>query len=529
MARLRTRLKRKAARAESRTSGVTNPTSTTYCHQAIELSGQGRHAEAETHLREALRLWPNDIDLLNELGLTIWRQGRPAEAEEIYRRAYRIKPDDFRILANLGVALHEQDRFDEASEFCRRAIQFNPDAFDAHMNLGVNLSDQGKFDEATVWLERAHQLRPDSADIYLNLGMNLLRQGRIDDSINQYEQGLRLQPEFPRLHRNLAHALLCQGDYERGWQEHEWRMKCDDYPGRRINRPLWNGENFPDRTILLHHEQGFGDTLQLIRFAPLVRARGRDVLVGCPQKLLRLVARCQGVDLAFDGSSFQPNSHIHAPLFSLPALLGTTLSTLPARVPYLVNDPVLVEHWRSELARVIGMETVTRADGGQPKRPFLIGIAWQGNPSHQTDRWRSFPLSQLAPLAELPGVRLINLQTDDGLDQIAPFAGRLLINELTGRRLFDFAETAAIVANLDLVIAPDTAVSHLAGGLGVPVWIALCSVPDWRWLHGRDDSPWYPTMRLFRQTRLGDWDGVFRRMTEALKSKCSMLNISFHN
>ncbi len=284
MARLRTRLKRKAARAQSRTSGVTNPTSTTYCHQAIELSRQGRSAEAETHLREALRLWPNDIDLLNELGLTIWRQGRAAEAEEIYRRAYRIKPDDFRILANLGVALHEQDQFDEASEFCRRAIQFNPNAFDAHMNLGVNLSDQGKFDEATVWLERAHQLRPDSADIYLNLGMNLLRQGRIDEAIDQYEQGLRLQPEFARLHRNLAHALLCRGDYERGWQEHEWRMKCDDYPGRRINRPFWNGENFPDRTILLHHEQGFGDTLQLIRFAPLVKSTRSRRPVGLSTK-----------------------------------------------------------------------------------------------------------------------------------------------------------------------------------------------------------------------------------------------------
>ncbi len=178
---------------------------------------------------------------------------------------------------------------------------------------------------------------------------------------------------------------------------------------------------------------------------------------------------------------------------------------------------------------MIGMETASRADSGRPVRPFLIGIAWQGNPSHQTDRWRSFPLSQFAPLAELPGVRLINLQTDDGLDQIAPLAGRLPISELTGRRLFDFAETAAIVANLDLVIAPDTAVAHLAGGLGVPVWVALCSVPDWRWLHGRDDSPWYPTMRLFRQTRLGDWDGVFRRITEALKSKCSVFNTRFHN
>jgi Flp pilus assembly protein TadD len=489
------------------------------------MSQQGQFAQAEAHLREARRLWPNDIDLINELGLTVWRQGRAAEAEDLYRRALPIKPDDFRILTNLAVALYEQDRFDEAGEFCRRAIQHQPNAFDAHMNMGVMLSEQGKFDEATGWLDRAHQLQPDAPDIFLNRGMNLFRQGRIDEAIDRYEQGLRLRPDFPRLHRNLAHALLCRGDYERGWPEHEWRLKCHDYPGCRVNRPFWNGENFDGRTILLTHEQGFGDTLQLIRFAPLVKARGRDILVWCPAKLLRLIARCEGVDLAYDGSIFHPECDLHAPMLSLPALLGTTLSNLPAKVPYLVNDPVLVEHWRSELALVIGIEsgagvdTRSRSGSGRPARPFLIGIAWQGNPAHRTDRWRSFPLAQFAPLAELPGVRLINLQTEHGLDQLPPLAGRLPITELTGRRVHDFTETAAIMSHLDLVITPDTAVAHLAGGLGVPVWVALSSVGDWRWLDGRDDSPWYPTMRLFRQTTLGDWDGVFRRMTTALAAE----------
>jgi len=522
MAGTRSALKKKSARAKTRTQGVTSNPSRAYCERAIRLSEQGQSADAEAHLREALRFWPDDVDVCNELGLTIWRQGRAAEAEQIFRRALRIKPDDFRLLANVGVTLYDQDKFDEAGEFCRRAIQYQPDAFDAHMNMGVMLSEQGKFDEATWWLDRAHQLKPDAPDISLNLGMNLFRQGKTDEAIGKYEEGVRLRPDFPRLRRNLAYALLCRGDYERGWQEHEWRLKCDDYPGLRVNRPSWNGESFQGKTILLHHEQGFGDTLQLIRFAPLVRARGRDILVWCPQKLLRLVARCEGVDLAFDGSCFSPESDLHAPLFSLPALLETTLSTIPSRVPYLVNDPVLVDHWRLELARVIGTESGTGAaspsqsSSGQPARPFLIGIAWQGNPTHCTDRWRSFPLAQLAPLAGLPGVRLINLQADHGLDQLAPLAGRLPVTELNGRRVRDFAETAAIMSHLDLVITPDTAVAHLAGGLGVPVWVALCSVGEWRWLDGRDDTPWYPTMRLFRQTRLGDWDGVFRRMTAAL-------------
>jgi hypothetical protein len=300
-------------------------------------------------------------------------------------------------------------------------------------------------------------------------------------------------------------------------------LKWRDHPGIRVNRALWKGDALQGRSILLHAEQGLGDTLQFIRFAPLVKARGGLVMVCCQTRLLRLVARCEGVDLAFDGSSFIPDCDSHAPLLSLPAIFGTTLDTLPARVPYLFNDPTLVEHWRCELKRAIGTESQTReattgrSGNDRSARPFLIGIAWQGSPKHRLDRWRSFPLAKLAPLAERPGVRLISLQTDDGLDQLAPLAGKLPIIELTGRRVGDFAETAAIMTHLDLVIAPDTAVAHLAGGLGIPVWVALSSVGEWRWLDGRENSPWYPTMRLFRQTRLGDWDGVFRRMTDALK------------
>jgi hypothetical protein len=210
---------------------------------------------------------------------------------------------------------------------------------------------------------------------------------------------------------------------------------------------------------------------------------------------------------------------------SLPAILGTTLATVPARVPYLATDPVLAEHWRGVLAGEVGHDhglhgaRFDQSEVDSDTRPFLIGIAWQGSLTHRRDRWRSFALSQFAPLAEVPGIRLISLQTDHGMDQLACQSGRSPIIELTGRRGRDFAETAAIMTHLDLVIAPDTAVAHLAGGLGIPVWVALSSVPEWRWLTGREDSPWYPTMRLFRQTTFGDWDGVFRRMTDVLKQE----------
>jgi len=520
---------RSAAPEVARAQGVDSDLATSDRDQAVRLSLQGRFAESEACSRRALRLRPDDIDVLNELGVALWRQGRAAEAEAIYLRACLITPNDFRILTNLGLALYEQGRIDEAGELYRRTLRIRPDAFDALMNLGIVLSDQGKFDEAMDWLQAAHRLRPDSADALQNLGMNLSRQGRWDEAIDHYEQALRQRPEFPDAHRSLAYALLWRGDFERGWPEHEWRLKCHPHPGYRINRTFWNGDDFQGRTILLHAEQGFGDTLQFIRFAPMVKQRGGQVLVRSQTALLALVARSPGVDLAFDGSSYQPDCHVHAPLLSLPAVLGTTLATLPTRVPYLVTDAVIVEHWRSELARAVGIDSEARrapARGSgliRPARPFLIGIAWQGNPARRMDHWRSFPLAHFAPLAELPGVRLISLQTDHGLDQLHASAARFPITVLTGRRGRDFMETAAVMTQLDLVITPDTAMAHLAGGLGLRVWTAIGSIGDWRYPHGREDTPWYPTMRLFRQTTLGDWDGVFRRMTDALKPELERL------
>jgi Flp pilus assembly protein TadD len=492
-----------------------------YRDQAIRLSQADRFAESETYARAALRLRPDDVDVLNELGVAVWRQGRPAEAEEICRRAQQLAPNDFRILTNLGLAIHEQGRLDEAATFYRRALEIRPDTFEAVMNLGVVISNDGKFDEASEWLEAALRLRPDSADALQNVGMNLGRQGQWHEAIHFYEQALKLRPEFPEVHRNLAYALLCSGDYLRGWPEHEWRLKCKPDSGHRVRRTFWNGDDFRGRTILLHAEQGYGDTLQFIRYAPMVKRRGGQVMVLCPAPLLRLVARCDGVDMAFDATSYVPDCHLHAPMLSLAAIFGTTLETVPARVPYLAADPLLVDHWRSKLAEAMdtGGEGTRRSgestSDGRP-RPFLIGIAWQGNPTQRGDNWRSFPLAQFAPVAQLPGVRLVSLQVEHGLDQLDALARRLPIAVFDGPRRRDFMDSAAIIAHLDLVIAPDTAVAHLAGSLGARTWVGLCSVGDWRYPHGRDDTPWYPTMRIFRQPKFGDWDGVFQRMTDDL-------------
>lgn len=509
-----------ALSVETHTQDLDSERAIRYRDHAIWLSLQGYFAESESYSREALRLRPDDVDVLNELGVALWRQGRSAEAEAIYHRACQIEPSDFRILTNLGLALHSQGRIDDAGTSYRKALEIQPDAFEAVMNLGIVLSDQGNFDEAMGWLHRARELRPDSADALQNIGMNLGRQGRWHDAVVYYDEALALKPEFPEVHRNLAYALLCSGDYERGWPEHEWRLKCRPSEGHRINRTFWNGDDFRGQTILVHAEQGFGDSLQFIRYAAMVKRKGGQVMLLCPGRLLRLLARCEGVDLAFDASSYVPDCHIHVPMLSLPAIFNTTMETVPARVPYLTTDALLVEHWREELARAIGFEvqpSTAETSAGRRVKPFVIGIAWQGNPSQRMDNWRSFPLADLAPLAALPGVHLVNLQVEHGLDQLGDCARKFAVIDLLGTRKRDFVETAALMTGLDLVITPDTAVAHLAGGLGLRVWVGLCSVGDWRYPHGRDDTPWYPTMRLFRQSKLGDWDGVFGQMKSALE------------
>jgi Flp pilus assembly protein TadD len=499
-----------------------------YRRAAASLLDARRCEEAERLLREAVALDPHDADLINKLGSAIWDQGRVAEAEDYYVRARRLDPNDWTILNNLGAARWDLGRLDEAIECYTGALAIAPDSFDARMNLGVVLSDLGRFDEAMEWLRSALALRPDSADAIQNLGMTLARLGKWDQALEYYDRALENRPDYAEVHRNRAFAWLYRGDFERGWPEHEWRLKCRLHQGYVVKRPLWTGEELKGQFILLHYEQGLGDTLQFVRYAEVVKERGGRVVVLCQAPLLQVVARCRAVDLAFDGSTaYHPDCQVHAPLMSLPAILGTTLATVPARVPYLAVDRTVVDRWRCVFAGALGGEDCMgrqASDGsstGDTGRPFLIGIAWQGSPSHRMDRWRSIPLSQFAPLAALPGVRLISLQTDHGHEQIPSVADRFPLVELPcqTRRPRDFLDTAAIMSQLDLVITPDTAVAHLAGGLGVPVWTALSTLAEWRWMADREDSPWYPSMRLFRQTRLGDWEGVFQQIAGALREE----------
>jgi Flp pilus assembly protein TadD len=489
--------------------------------QAATLLDRGLYSESEGYFREVLRLLPGHASTLNNLGTAIWRQGRLHEAEECYRRATVHDPNDYAILNNLGNVLWEQGRLDEAVLWFRPAVALRPDSPVALMNLGVALADLGAFDEALGYIRESINLLPDSPESHVNLGNTLAREGNLDAALACYENALRLRPDFPVARRYRAYLWLARGDYERGWPEHEWRLKCAKPRVLAVNSPGWTGGDLKGRSILLVAEQGLGDVLQFVRFAPLVKERAGRVVLACPEQLIRLVARCPGIDLVMDWNSTLPACDTHAYLMSLPMIFGTTLDSIPGE-PYMFVDPQTVEDWRPVVARALSQQADCRLDDGtNTTRAFTIGITWQGNRGNTVDRWRSFPLTHFAHLARLPGVRLISLQTGDGTEQLGELDGRFRVVELSQgnngddpRR--DFLDTAAVMSQLDLVVAPESAVAHLAGSLGVRVWVPLSTVGDWRWMLERDDSPWYPTMRLFRQTTPGDWATVFQRMARAL-------------
>lgn len=497
----------------------------TYFEQGTALLRRGCFAEAETYLREVVALRPWHAAALNNLGTSVWQVGRVQEAEEYYRRALAEAPDDFGVLNNLGNALWEQSRAAEAVEFYRRALRLNPDAPETQMNLGVALSDLGEFDEAIAWLEASLRLQPGFPEGLDNLGMTLARLGRWDEALGLYEQALAIRPDFAEAHRNRSFLWLAHGDYERGWPEHEWRLRCRNHRGVPVPRPSWRGEDLEGRTILLHAEQGLGDVVQFIRFAGAVQRRGARVVVACPESLLRLVARCPGVDAVQEWYAPVPECDVHAPLMSLPAILGTTLVTLPDMSPYTSADAALVDRWRPVVERALAAahpEDGARDNAG--RRPLRIGVVWQGNPTHRNDGRRSFPLSLFSDIAGRPDVRLLSLQKGNGVEQLDGLHGRLPIAVLPGcgpgeedRR--DLLDTAAIMTLLDLVIAPDTSAAHLAGSLGVRTWVPLTAVSEWRWLMDRDDSPWYPSVTLFRQGSGDDWEAVFRRMAGRLRDE----------
>ncbi len=475
-------------------------------NRGIVLCELNRHPEALESLDRALALKPGFAEAHGYRGRALRALNRHAEALASLDRALVLKPGLVEAHLERGGALRALGRPQEALESHDRALALMPDLAEAHTNRAVVLRDLNRHPEALASLDRALALKPDSAETYNNRGNVLRDLGRPAEAIAGYEQAIRLRPDFAEAYMNLGIQKLLLGDYAGGWPLYEWRRKTDQFAEwrRDFPQPVWTGGPIAGKTILLYAEQGLGDTLQFLRYVPRVEALGARVILEIPAPLAALTQTLASDCTRIIRGETPPAFDLHCPLMSLPLALGTTVETIPAEIPYLAAD-----------ARKVG-EVRTRLGTRSGKR---IGLAWSGYAGHRNDRDRSLALRRLEPLLQ-PGLEFHSLQRDIRPDDMAALAELSRIRRHQDE-LRDFSDTAALISELDLVITVDTSIAHLAGALGKPAWLMLSTRPDWRWMTERSDSPWYPTLRLFRQKSAGDWDGVVEDIAESLSVSTS--------
>ena len=450
-------------------------------------------ADFEGMLRQALAGQPDPGETLNRLGMAAFGAGLGEAAADFFRRAVAVAPGVAEYASNLGTVLRALGRVDAAVGSYRAALAIRPDLAAIHSNLGSSLAAAGDPDGAIESLRSAIQLDPALFEAHSNLGNVLVDAGRVDEAVIAYRAAVAVAPDHAEVQWNLGMALLLGGDFGPGWQGFDWRLRCG--VRRQFGVPAWDGEALADRTILLHAEQGFGDTLQFIRYAAPVAARGGRVVVECQPELIGLLRQLPHVAEWVPQGQPLPAVDLHCPLLSLPGLFGTTSGTVPP-VAGPLQPPRGADLWRRRLG-----PTDTRR---------RVGLVWAGHPGHANDRNRSIPIAALEPLAATANaVRFVSLQKGAA----APLPLEAFD---AGSLLHDFADTAAVIAHLDLVVTVDTAVAHLAGSMGKPTWVLLPFAADWRWLLGRSDSPWYPAVRLFRQSEPGGWAGVVARVAGEL-------------
>jgi len=472
--------------------------------QAVALHQAGRHAEAERLYRSVLKRAPLHADALHLLGLSLCQSGRYTEALTYLNRALLQRPGWVEVLINRGNALQELGQPVRALADFDAALALQPDHPEALGNRGVTFYALGRLEEALADYDRALAQRPAYPEALHNRGNALRALNRNVEAIECFEAALALQPDDAEARLHLAMSRLLEGDYAAAWPDYQWRWKTRQYaPQRRIfPQPEWLGHRaLAGRTILVHAEQGYGDTLQFCRYCASLRDLGATVVLEVQLALTRLLQGQEGTSRVLARGESLPDFDFHSPLLSLPGALNTTLATIPARLPYLAADPALMAAWAESLG---------------PRQGLRVGLVWSGNPGHLNDPNRSASLADYDPLLALP-CSFVSLHKALRKADHATLRSRPQLRHF-GERLGDFADTAAVVAQLDLVITVDTAVAHLAGALGKPTWVLLPYAPDWRWLLERRDSPWYPGMRLFRQAAAGDWGGVVTEAARELRS-----------
>jgi Flp pilus assembly protein TadD len=505
----------------------------------IELHRAGKLAEASQLYRQVLVGQPSNPFALHLLGLVLGQTGEPRRAVELISRAVSIRSDVPDFHSNLGEFLRSSGQVDQSIASFERALALQPDNAVVRNGFGVSLAHAGRFEAAIAEFRRAAQLAPNYPDPLGNLAAALTAADRLDEAIDAARDAIRLNPKLsgaynnlgnalyakgdypeaiavlrkvtefepnnPKVHTNLAMAQMLLGDYTAGLREYEWRLQVPEFIHvRNYSQPRWDGSDLSGKTIFLYPEQGIGDAIQFARFIPQVAARGGKIVLELKPELVRLFSGFPDVSEIIESGKAPPAFDVHSPLVSLACALGMTAATIPADVPYLKADENLVHAWSS------------RFDGGDDR--VRVGLVWSGRPEHINDRLRSLKLADLAPLAAATNAAFYSLQKGDAAAQGANPPAALSLVDWTND-LQDFADTAALIENLDLVITVDTSVAHLAGALGKRVWILLPFAPDWRWMLDRKDSPWYPTATLFRQKARGEWGDVIRGVAGALQNE----------
>jgi tetratricopeptide (TPR) repeat protein len=472
-------------------------------NRGFVLQRLGRPQEALASYDAALAIKPHLANALYLRGTALSELGQHRDAIASYDRAMALAPNHVEGLYSRGLALDALRQFEEAVASYDRALALRPDHVAALNNRGIALDELQRHEEAVASYVEALALQPDYVEALNNRGTALIELQRFDDALASYDAALAIAPDYRECRWNRALLLLRLGSFALGWQEFEWRRQRSNWVARDLPGPEWDGQAPAGKRLFVYTEHGLGDTLQFARHASLVAAAGAHVTLEAQRSLRQLLGSLAGVTVIAKGET-APAFDCHLPLMSFPRVLGTTTTTVPAAGAYLTADPARTAAWAQRL----------------PRGSFNIGISWQGNPDAEVFyQGRSVPLRRFAPLAAIPGVTLVSLQKNEGTDQLADLPPGMTVMTLGDD--FDagpnaFLDTAAVMTNLDLVISIDTATAHLAGALGRPVWLLLKRVPDWRWMTDGETTPWYPSARLFRQSRPADWDGVIARVASEL-------------
>lgn len=453
---------------------------------------------------EAIKIDSSVPEYYNTFGVILSQAGREQAAIKAYRKAIELNNNYEMAHNNLGNSLQKQNKYDESIQYYARAIKLKPDYAEAYNNIAAALYKLGNFKEAIENCKKAIRLKQDYAEAYNTLAAALQSEQRFEEAIESYSKTVKYAPEYAEAYYSRGMLYLAQGNFAKGWHDYQWRLKTQKTKlTLRYDKPWWQGENFQGKTLLVQAEQGFGDSMQFVRYLPMVKERGGTVIFAEKPELVGLLKNLEGIDDLVDIKKVAQGNvdyDLYVTLLSLPMFFATNMDNIPAAIPYLFAENSKLAYWQDKI----------KTDA------FKVGITWAGNPTHGNDRNRSCTLKSFTRLADIKNVKLFSLQKGTAVEQINDWSADVeLIN--IGQEFEDFTDTAAAIENMDMIISVDTSVIHLAGAMGKNAILLLPHEPDWRWMLNRENTPWYPTITLLRQKQYGNWDGVFQRVAEQLK------------